>query len=718
MANTLSLLLDRVRSLDPELAKRIGDEIDRRSKGVGLVFEHHEPEAVALPSLAVKEHTRVAILPPRGVHAEALATSRKKADRDSVNPLWGTVWTVESVGVATATLVNGPKDSPASLDWPIDDLIVMAEFRYPIYPGLVSTGKVERGFDKPFHTVINGENFHALEMLTYTHPGQIDAIYIDPPYNTRARDWKYNNDYVDPDDDDKHSKWLAFMERRLKLAQKLLNPDDSVLIVTIDENEHARLSLLLEQMFPEARINNVVVTINPKGTPDNGFGRVEEFVIFVAFGAASPRPVLDPMFGKSPDLKSTRVRWRGLTRTGANGVRSKSPGAYYPIFIDQETGFIAGAGEVPSDDDNGEAVVPPSGTVAVWPTPRPDGTPGRWSVVKAKFEQLLEIGAVRTGQVNFDKNEFPLWYLTDPNLALVKAGEMVVTGRRDDRSMIVEYAAAASKRTYPRTVWTRAAHSASEHGSGLLTSLLKSRPFPYPKSLYAVEDALRLFVGGKPDAVVLDFFAGSGTTAHAVMRLNKQDGGRRQSISVTNNEVSAEEQVRLRSADLRPGDPDWEQWGICEYITKPRITAAIVGETPTGEPIEGDYKFTDEFPMSEGFKENAEFFTLTYGDPDAIEVGEAFEAIAPLLWMKAGSRGQRIESIPDEGYVVSETYAILFDLDQHRKFTEALEAAQDVNRAFIITDYETEYARVASTLPPGVESERLYRSYLSNFEII
>jgi adenine-specific DNA-methyltransferase len=102
----------------------------------------------------------------------------------------------------------------------VDNLVVVAEFRDPIYPGLVSTGRVERGGDKPFHTVINAENFHALETLLFTHRGAVDCIYIDPPYNTGAKDWKYNNDYVEGDDLYRHSKWLAFIERRLLLARE------------------------------------------------------------------------------------------------------------------------------------------------------------------------------------------------------------------------------------------------------------------------------------------------------------------------------------------------------------------------------------------------------------------------------------------------------------------------------------------------------------------
>ena len=106
-------------------------------------------------------------------------------------------------------------------------------------------GSIDRGGDKPAHIVINAENHHALEALQFTHAGRVDCIYIDPPYNSGARDWKYDNDYVDAEDAYRHSKWLAFMERRLKLAKQLLNPDDSVLIVTIDEKEYLRLGLLV-----------------------------------------------------------------------------------------------------------------------------------------------------------------------------------------------------------------------------------------------------------------------------------------------------------------------------------------------------------------------------------------------------------------------------------------------------------------------------------------
>ena len=143
------------------------------------------------------------------------------------------------------------------------------------------------------------------------------------------------------------------------------------------------------------------------------------------------------------------------------------------------------------------------------------------------------------------------------------------------------------------------------------------------------------------------------------MRLNHRDDGRRQSIMVTNNEVAADEHAALRKEGLRPGDPDWEKLGICDYITKPRIAAAITGKTPDGKDIEGDYKFTDDFPMAEGFEENAEFFTLTYEAPVAVSHNLAFQRIAPLLWMRAGSEGRRIDDLPATGWDVADTYGLL-----------------------------------------------------------
>ena len=199
------------------------------------------------------------------------------------------------------------------------------------------------------------------------------------------------------------------------------------------------------------------------------------------------------------------------------------------------------------------------------------------------------------------------------------------------------------------------------------------------------------------------------------MRLNHLDGGRRQCISVTNNEVGPNEYIKLRAAGLRPGDVEWEQWGICDFVTKPRIAAAITGKAPDGNGIEGDYRFIDEFPMADGFEESAEFFTLTYETPVAVSHNRAFARIAPLLWMRAGSEGPRIEILPECGWAIAETYGLLTELDAAGPFAESIAQSDKVRVAYIVTDDERRFQAIVRQLPGTVEPVRLYESYLTNF---
>lgn len=199
------------------------------------------------------------------------------------------------------------------------------------------------------------------------------------------------------------------------------------------------------------------------------------------------------------------------------------------------------------------------------------------------------------------------------------------------------------------------------------------------------------------------------------MRLNKQDGGRRQCISVTNNEVSVDEQRGLRKQGIRPGDPEWEAQGICDYITKPRVTAAITGKTPEGDPIKGNYKFVDEFSMSEGLEENAAFFTLTYEAPLSVRHNRAFERIAPILWMRAGSQGRIIPDLGERGWDVAETYGVLQNLDRAGDFVARVAAEESVKTAFVVTDDDSAFQMVCRDLPNQVLPVRLYESYLQNF---
>jgi adenine-specific DNA-methyltransferase len=691
-------LIAYAKAKDPQM----GADLEREFKALssrlafGLNFERHRPEAVELPQRSVRKGDKVQVLPKRG--------STKKGDQQ--------LWTVRTITNAAHTplahlelLNDGEKQTK---DVSINDLAVVAEFRDLIYPGLASTGKVQRGGDKPFHTVINGENYHALKALSYTHRGKVDAIYIDPPYNTGAKDWKYNNDYVEGDDLYRHSKWLAMMERRLLIAKELLNPSDSVLIVSIDEKEYLRLGLLLEQTFPEGNIQMVSSVINRKGVVrTNELTRTNEFIYLVKFGSAKLAAERQNSQGK--------VRWASLRRfedsSRRNGPQPR-PDQFYPIFVGAKSGRIESVGISLSAGVDRSTIADKPNCLTVWPL-KPDGTEMIWGLTPATLKKRLAAGLVKV--IPGKRGKIPtLYYLTSGQVAELASGDLVISGRDRDGSVVVEFA--TGKASLPTTQWDRESHNAQPNGTGLLTALLPSRKFPYAKSLYAVEDCLRLAVAEKAHGIVVDFFAGSGTTTHAVMRLNRQDGGRRQCICVTNNEVAADEQLALRKQGLRPGDADWERWGICEYITKPRIEAAITGRTPEGKQIEGTYKFLDEFPMCEGLSENAEFFTLTYASSIAVSHNLAFGWIAPLLWMRAGSEGRRIDILPPSGWEVADTYGLLVDLDQAAKFCKAVDKKQGLSIAYIVTDDDRRFQAVARRLPASVETVRLYESYLMNFQ--
>ncbi len=688
---------------DERLKKAIGAEVRelKKNKKFGLVFEEHLPETVRLPKLPVKEGELVA----------------KK--RESGNELWR----VKSIRKGIATLeraVEGyPLPSEMGVEVPVAELVVVRGFGDPIYPALVPVDRVARGGpDKPWHMVINADNFHALQLLLYAYEGKVDAIYIDPPYNSGARDWKYNNDYVDKNDPWRHSKWLSMVQKRLKLARRLLNPADSVLIVTIDEKEFQRLAMLLEQLFPGCTIQMVTTVINPKGTARyNEFSRVEEYVFFVFIGAAKLQSTGSDMLTERDYATETDVRWRGLARTGRKGLRSNNPGSWYPIFLRKNDFRLHSIGDAIGKDVDESSVNVPQGTIAIWP-PTKDGHEYSWSTVPETLRAIHAKGGFKTGRMNPAKNSFPFYYLSTGAFEKIQKGEIVVTGRGPANELVIEFADGA-KSAAPRSVWNQVAHDAGSHGTSLLQRLIPGRKFPFPKSLYAVEDALRFFIQRKSNALVLDFFGGSGTTTHAVARLNRQDGGSRRSILITNNEVSGDEAEALRQKGFEPGQPEWDALGIFEQVTHPRIVAAITGKAPDGEAISGDYKFNDEFPIADGFDENVEFFALDFLDPDEVARGDAFKAIVPILWMVAGCRGEREDSKDSAPWFIPKhsPFAVLIHEKQFRGFREKLAERKDIELAFIITDSEENFGQMRRTLGRKFECVQLYKSYLENFRI-
>lgn len=685
MASELDVLLDKVE--DPALRADLKRQVEllRSRRRFGLVFEEHLPERVQLPEHTIRRGTRVVL-----------------RDREDDEPREVIRVTKRKAALRSA---DGETETIA-----VDDLVVVADFGEPIYPGLRRLGSLKAGGDKPAHVVIKGENHHVLEALQFTHAGRIDCIYIDPPYNTGARDWKYGNDYVDKDDAYRHSKWLAFMERRLRLAKQLLNPDDSALIVTIDEKEYLRLGLLLEQVFPGVRAQMVSSVINPAGTGrQNEFSRTNEYIFFLQFGGLAIQPMLATTTSEVP------VEWEPFRRRDLESRRGTSKGGrsqFYPIYVDRSSGLIVGTGEPLPHDLDRSAAPARDGCAAVFPV-REDGTEMNWALTRETFEQRLSQGYVRVGRHQpKGPQEYVISYLRTGPIADIESGRATVVGRNADGSVIARYP--EGKRRMPLTQWDFPSHDAQRYGTTLLQSFIPGRRFPFPKSLYAVEDTLRVAVGHKPDAIVLDYFGGSGTTAHAVARLNRQDGGRRQSLLVTNNEVSEAEAKVLTERGERRGDAEWEALGIFEHVTRPRVTAAITGVTPDGEPVRGDYRFVDERPMAEGLDENVEFLELTYLDPEDIEISAAFEGVAPMLWLRAGGRGEMIEHDAPY-YAVVDTYGVLFNPDRWRKFVSDLH--DDVKTVFIVTDSPSIFAAVAAELPAGVEAVRLYENYLSTFAL-
>lgn len=677
---------------DPELREQIEREVSKlaKQKKFGLVFEEHLPECTPLYDVPVRRGRMVA------------RKTGKVSDTFVVLKIEG----------ETATCL--PKDGSETQVIPVKELVTVAEFGEPIYPYLKPMDSVCNAPDSDlWHTLIEADNYHALQLLEYLYAGKVDCIYIDPPYNTGARDWKYNNDYVDGADTYRHSKWLSFMQKRLKLAKKLLNPKDSVLIVTIDEKEYLHLGCLLEEMFPEAKVQMVTSVINPKGSVKEGLlTRCEEYLYFVVIGRGKiVGNNTDFLF---PTVKAS-VRWPSLKRTGTNSMRSDRPNLFYPLLYSTKTGKFVKPGRVLDNTENRMSVEIDSQYTAVWPLDT-DGNERIWqlgpdSLVQIKKEGLVDFGRLKNG------NATP-YYVSAGLREQIKNGEITVTGYRSDGVAILEYSS-GSKAMQPKTVWNMTTHSASEHGTNLIKNIFQGKRFSFPKSLFAVKDALQITTGNKKEALIVDFFAGSGTTLHAVNLLNAEDGGHRRCIMVTNNEVSAEENKTLTAQGYQPGDPEWEKLGISRYVTWPRTVCSIEGHDVNGKPLKGNYLGSDR-PMADGFNANAAFFKLGFLDKNAIALGRQFKEMLPTLWMKACAYGPcpRLddEETPPIRVLPQNRFAVLTEESAFSEFEAAVRACPQIRTVYIVTDYEAGYRAMARSFD-GLDTYQLYRDYLDNFRI-
>ena len=721
----ISELLEQVE--DKALRARLQEEFDRvsKTKKFGLVFEDHIPECTPLYGIGIKIGSNVA----------------KKAGQIKE------VYSVVSIDGTMAKCYHKP--TKETVEIPLEELVPVAQFGEPIFPMLQPIDSIQNAPDSSlWHTLIEADNYHALQLLEYLYAGKVDCIYIDPPYNTRAKDWKYNNDYVDPTDAYKHSKWLSMMRKRLLIAKRLLNHDDSVMLVTIDEKEYIHLGCLLEEVFPEARIQMVSTVINPKGVSSlSGFKRADEYIYIVMIGTSSPDAL--PLSNEwSPSAirsgaatVTTTVRvepgWTSMMRRGSHSSRAERPGLYYAIFADPETRTINRIGDVlPPDKVRDDDV---DGLVQILPF-RTNGDQGCWQVGPEELKNRIDQGRVRLGRET--SYGFVVNYLPDGEYSKVTTGFYTVEGRANDGSLIAYRVEEMQEKWVAPTQWKIASHDASAYGSSLLTAIIGEKRFEFPKSLYAEHDVIRFFTATKPDALIVDFFAGSGTTLHAVNLLNAEDSGSRRCIMVTNNEVSADEADDLTSRGFFPGDSEWEKYGIARYVTWPRTVNSILGKDIKGNPLSGNYgveverfikdetgrgKYVkkkmplypdmSDMKMSDGFAANVEYFKLGFLDRDRVSLGQQFKEILPLLWLKAGAIGERPEveeAEPDMLILPKNGFAVLVDETMYAAFLRQVKQNHEIKMIFFVTDSEEAFREMSAGVT-GCETFQLYRDYIDNF---
>lgn len=724
----MALLQDLIQQIDdPALKERILQETNKllKQKKFGLVFEEHLPECTPLYDVPIRVGSKVAL------------------KTGYVSDIY-TVMNIDSDEVQCDR-----RETHEQKAFKLNELVTVAEFGEAIYPTLKPIDTVENAPNSDlWHTLIEADNYHALQLLEYLCAEKVDCIYIDPPYNTGAKDWKYNNDYVDSSDAYRHSKWLSMMEKRLKLAKKLLNPKDSVLIVTIDEKEYLHLGCLLEELFPSGTMQMVSITINPSGAKrDNLFSRSDEYAYILLFGDAQ---VIHPR----GDGNEREVRWWYLRRTDYSSRRGTIKGGvaqFYPIYVDDNTLKIIHIGEPLTPDQSRFDIPKIEGATPVFPV-REDGVEMNWGVTGDTLQHLYDEGVVRVS-LGSDNQPYVFRYLSANYIDKIVNGRWAIRGIREDGTKIV--VETEGKVTRATTVWQSKLYDAGQYGTSLLGTFIGGGRFNFPKSLYSVRDSLKYFVSSKPDALILDFFAGSGTTLHAVNLLNAEDGGHRRCIIVTNNEVSSEEAEILQNQGYNHGEPEWEALGIARSVTWPRTVNSIKGKDANGNAIEGNYgadqeEFVSEkvtviddngkkkkrilyskqkmpicreisdIRISDGFQANAIYFKLSFLDKTSVALGRQFRELLPVLWMKSGAVGKcpalENDDLPNMLILPQNKMAVLVNEIYYSEFDAELSQHAEIQTVFIVTDSETAYRSMIRTCD-GKDCYQLYRDYLDNFRI-
>ena len=384
----------------------------------------------------------------------------------------------------------------------------IVEANKPIRKTLRPCMAESKDWDTTENLYIEGDNLEVLKLLQESYLGKVKMIYIDPPYNT-GKNYIYRNDFsIDSaeyddeagivDDDGArlvanpigtarfHSAWMSMIYQRLLVARNLLSPD-GIMVVAIDENEFASLATMIKEVFGESGYAHSYVSIvhNPRGQQGINFSYVNEYLIFVY-----------PNNGKKylADFPKDEVDSRTLRDSGTESDRTDARMCFYPFYVKDNK--IIRIGDVPDNSFHplSANVVMDDGCIEVWPM-TDDGDEKKWRYarqsVDAIFSKLEPKMGRKSVQIIFNKDE----------------GTM-------------------------RSVWANARYDSSEYGTKLLDKLFGGAPFTFPKSLYAVLDCIKAATKEDKNAIIMDFFSGSATTAHAVMQLNAEDGGHRKSIMV------------------------------------------------------------------------------------------------------------------------------------------------------------------------------------------
>lgn len=706
---------------DPKLRERITREWEAatRHKKFGLVFEQHLPEVVPIYSAKPRKGDLVA----------------KRSG--SLNETWRVRRIEGSIAHLMKPRQAGEKESAGEqLTLPVAELVVVKQFGDPIFPTLVPMDAVQNGpADAPWHTLIEADNYHALQLLEYLYAGKVDCIYIDPPYNSGARDWKYNNDYVDGTDGWRHSKWLSFIEKRLRLAKKLLNPETGIIVCTIDENEVHHLGILLEEIFPNFYRQKVTIVITSRGVAKQGLARVEEYAL-IAFAPNARATDTKDNYLTRTEAKKNKNPWASLLRRGSSGLPSDRSGMVYPILIDPADRRIIGVGEsleeriargelLKSEIDNLDPDRDPS---FAWPI-RSNGKLGRWQVAPKRLKELLASGFVKAGRYDERKRSWSINYLKKGPISEIAQGKLKITRREwADGPVTLVYSDEEDTVTRAKTVWFRTLHDAGTYGTTLLQDILGSRLFEFPKSVYAVKDTIAALVGANKSALIVDFFAGSGTTLNAVNLLNVLDEGQRRCILVTNNELNGDFADRVLASGVRPGSDEWESNGVCQSVTWPRTKFTVKGERSDGSKLSGEY-FTGSLIDSE--KRRA-FRHAAFVTPEDFRVPAG---LSPADVKKAEKKVEKkklafvsmIDALPQNSvtpgcrFIVSEDYkaSVLFDPDAAAEWLEALEEQDHITDFYIVAEDEKQFkalkAQVDDLVGPLIVQEEEKRPMSAGF---